>query len=104
MRKLTLATLIAVAVTMPIAMSSSSRAQEEAAAIEPKAKSLLDAMSRRLADAKALSFNARTTYDVPTAHKTPIFLTTVSDVWFKRPGKLRVATIGDGPATVFIAD
>jgi hypothetical protein len=104
MRKLTLATLIATAVALPIAMSSQSRAQEAAPAIEPQARSLLDAMSRRLADAKALSFNARTTYDVPTAHKTPVFLTTVSDVAFKRPANLRVATAGDGPAIVFVAD
>jgi hypothetical protein len=104
MRKFTLAALIAAAVVVPAAMTSPSRAQEEAPAIEPRARSLLDAMSRRLADAKAFSFNARTTYDVPTAHKTPIFLTTVSDVSFKRPASLRVATIGDGPASVFVAD
>ena len=104
MRKLTLAILIATAVALPVAMSSSLRAQDAAPAIEPQARSLLDAMSRRLADAKSLSFNARTTYDVPTAHKTPVFLTTVSDVAFKRPASLRVATAGDGPATVFVAD
>lgn len=104
MRKLSLTVLIAAAVTLPIAMSSQSRAQDAAPAIEPQARTLLDAMSRRLADAKALSFNARTTYDVPTAHKTPIFLTTVSDVSFKRPASLRVATIGDGPVSVFVAD
>jgi hypothetical protein len=104
MRKLTLVTLIAAIVALPIATSSPSRAQEAAPAIEPQARSLLDAMSRRLADAKSLSFNARTTYDVPTAHKTPVFLTTISDVAFKRPANLRVATAGDGPATVFVAD
>lgn len=104
MRKFTLAALVAAAVIAPVAMSSPSRAQDAAPAIEPRAKSLLDAMSKSLADAKALSFNARTTYDVPTAHKTPIFLTTISDVSFKRPASLRVTTIGDGPASVFIAD
>lgn len=99
MRKL--AILIAAAVIVPAALSSSARAQD---AIEPRAKTLLDAMSQRLADAKSLSFNARTVYDVPTAHKTPVFLTTVSDVSFRRPASLRVATLGDGPASVFVAD
>lgn len=104
MRKLTLAAIVAAAVVVPGALSSSVQAQQAAPAVEPRAMQLLDAMSRRLAEAKTLSFNARAVYDVPTADKTPIFLTTESSVSFRRPASLRVVTSGDGPASVFIAD
>jgi hypothetical protein len=84
--------------------SAQNAAPAAAPAIEPRAMALLDAMSRRLADARTLSFTARVVYDVPTADKTPIFLTTVSHVTFKRPDRLRIATIGDGPDYVFVSD
>ena len=86
------------------AFASPSQAQDAAPAVEPRAMALLDAMSRRLAEAKTLSFNARIVNDVPTADKTPIFLTTVADVSFRRPAHLRVITSGDGAASVFVAD
>jgi hypothetical protein len=91
-----------------VAFAPAARGQDSAPtvapAIEPRAMALLEAMNRRLADARTLSFTALAVYDIQTAEKTPIFLTTMSDIAFKRPNQLRVATIGDGPAFVFVAD
>src|SRR5262245_19553908 len=73
-------------------------------AVDPKALKIIEAMSERLANARRLSFRARAVYDVPGKDKTPIYYSTVSDVFFARPNKLRVITVADQPMHEFVYD
>ena len=69
--------------------------------LEPKAMEILKAASNRLAAARTMNFTAVTTYESPSRLGTPIAYTTTSNVTLQRPDKLRVITLGDGPATEF---
>jgi len=73
-------------------------------AIEPAALEILKAGSKRLAEAKAISFTAVTTYEHPARTGQPLYYTTLSEVVFQRPNKLRVITPGDGPPSEFYYD
>ncbi len=73
-------------------------------AIEPVALEILKAASTRLAKANALSFTALTTYEHPARSGQPLYYSTLSDVVFQRPNKLRVITPGDGPPSEFYYD
>ena len=70
-------------------------------AIEPAALDILKATSKRLAEAKTLSFDALTTYEQPARSGQPLYYTTRSEVVFERPDKLRVITPGDGSPSEF---
>lgn len=72
--------------------------------LEPKAIAILKAMSNRLAAARSLSFTAITTYESPSRLGPPLAYTTRSEVVLQRPNRLRVLTLGDGPATEFYYD
>src|SRR5215471_21390464 len=72
--------------------------------LEPKAMAVLQAMSQRLAAAHALTFTALSTEESPTRHGPPLAYTTLSEVILQRPDKLRVITLGDGPASEFYYD
>mgnify|MGYP006266911149 CR=1 FL=1 len=69
--------------------------------LEPKAIDILKAASRRLAAARTMSFTAVVTYESPSRLGTPLAYTTKSEVTLQRPDKLRVVTLGDGPASEF---
>jgi len=72
--------------------------------LEPKAIEILKAACDRLAAARTMSFTAMVTYESPCRFGTPLAYTTKSEVTLQRPDKLRVITIGDGPASEFYYD
>jgi len=69
--------------------------------LEPKAIDILKASCSKLAAARTMSFTAVTTYENPSRLGPPLAYTTLSEVTLQRPNKLRVITIGDGPASEF---
>jgi hypothetical protein len=73
-------------------------------AIDARAVDLLKAMSGRLAAARSLAFTAVISYESPSRLGPPLVYTTKSDVLVQRPDKLRVITLGDGPASEFYYD
>jgi len=72
--------------------------------LEPKAIELLKAASSRLANARSMSFTAVVSYESPSRLGPPLIYTTKSEVTMQRPDKLRVITLGDGPAHEFYYD
>jgi len=72
--------------------------------LEPKAIELLKASCARLAAANSMSFTAEVTYESPSRLGFPLAYSTKSDVVMQRPDKLRVITLGDGPASEFYYD
>ena len=79
-------------------------AAETKPVLEPKAIELLKASCARLAAAHSMSFTAEVTYESPSRMGFPLAYTTKSDVVMQRPDKLRVITLGDGPASEFYYD
>jgi hypothetical protein len=79
-------------------------AQASKPALEPKAIEILKAASSRLAAAHTMSFTAIVTDESPSRLAIPLAYTTKSDVVMQRPDKLRVITLGDGPASEFYYD
>jgi len=72
--------------------------------LEPKAIDILKEACSRLAAARTMSFTAVVTYESPSRLGTPLAYTTKSEVTLKRPDKLRVVTVADGPASEFYYD
>ena len=72
--------------------------------LEAKAIDLLKAMSAKLAAAKAMSFTAIVTYESPSRIGPVLAYSTLSEVVMQRPDRLRVVTLGDGPASEFYYD
>lgn len=72
--------------------------------LEPRAVEILQAMSRKLASAKTLSFNSVATYESPARTGQPLAYLVKSEITLQRPDKLRVITPGDGPASEFFYD
>lgn len=72
--------------------------------LETRATDLLKLMSERLAAARAMSFTALITYEHPSRLGPALAYTTFSEVLMQRPDKLRVITVGDGPASEFYYD
>jgi hypothetical protein len=70
-------------------------------ALEPKAIELLKAMSERLAASHTMAFTAVETYESPSRQGHPLIFVNKSEVTLQRPDKLRVITLGDGPASEF---
>ena len=89
------------------AASTSTKAAAPAAGkpvFEQRALDLLKAMSDRLMAARSLSFTAQVTYEHPSRLGPPLAFMTISEVLMQRPDKLRVLTLGDGPASEFYLD
>jgi hypothetical protein len=72
--------------------------------LEPQALEILKASSRRLAEARTLSFTAAVSYESPSRLGAPLIYTTRSVVTLQRPDKLRVIQTADGPASEFYYD
>src|SRR5271163_2014136 len=72
--------------------------------LEPKAIELLKASCARLAAAHSMSFTAVVTDESPSRMGFPLAYSTKSEVVMQRPDKLRVITLGDGPASEFYYD
>src|SRR5271169_4986293 len=96
--------------TTPAAKNKTASKTRPAAAVEPKpvleakAIELLKASCARLAAAHSMSFTAEVTYESPSRMGFPLAYTTKSEVVMQRPDKLRVITLGDGPASEFYYD
>jgi len=73
-------------------------------AIEAKATDILKASSARLAAAKTMSFTAMVSYESPSRLGPALVYSTKSEVTMQRPNKLKVITLGDGPASEFYYD
>jgi hypothetical protein len=84
--------------------ASAPRVPEFKLILEQKAIDLLKATSARLAAAKAMSFTAVVSYEYPSKLGPPIVYSMRYDVSMRRPDKLKILTLGDGPASEFIYD
>jgi hypothetical protein len=72
--------------------------------LEPKAIDILKAASARLAAAKSMTFTAIVSYESPSRLGPPLIYSTKSEVTLRRPDKLKVVTLGDGPPSEFYYD
>jgi hypothetical protein len=72
--------------------------------LEPRAIDILKAASARLAAAKTMTFTAIVSYESPSRLGPPLIYSTKSEVTLQRPDKLKVITLGDGPASEFYYD
>jgi hypothetical protein len=88
----------------PAKPAGKSAVRPAAPELEARAIDLLKAMSARLAAAKSMSFTAVVTYESPSRIGPALAYTTTSEVLMQRPDKLRVITLGDGPASEFYYD
>jgi len=96
--------------TTPLATKKATPKAKPAAAVaaapvlEPKAIEILKASCARLAAAHSMSFTAIVAYESPSRTGFPLAYATKSEVIMQRPDKLRVVTLGDGPASEFYYD
>lgn len=90
----------------PAAAQAPGAVQAQAAppAIEPKAKDILTAACAVLSSAKAMSFDALSTYEKAARNGQPLYYASLSKVTMQRPDKLRVITVGDGIPDEFYYD
>jgi hypothetical protein len=72
--------------------------------LEPRAIDILKATSARLAAAQSMSFTAIVSYEGPSLLGPPLIYSTKSLVTMRRPNKLKVITLGDGPSSEFYYD
>ncbi len=86
------------------ATPASKSAAQTAPQLEPKAMDLLHAMSNSLTAAKSMAFTAVVTYESPSSLGPSLAYETSSEVLLQRPDKLRVVTLGDGPAAEYYYD
>jgi hypothetical protein len=72
--------------------------------LEPHAIEILKAASARLAAARSMAFTAVVSYESPSLLGPPLVYSTKSEVTMRRPDKLKVITLGDGPPSEFYYD
>src|SRR5271168_5563038 len=72
--------------------------------LQPKAVEILKAACARLAAAKSMAFTAVVSSESPSLLGPPLIYSTKSEVTLRRPDKLRVLTLGDGPPSEFYYD
>jgi hypothetical protein len=72
--------------------------------LEPRAIEILKAASARLAASQSMSFTAIVSYEGPSLLGPPLIYSTKSQVTMRRPNKLKVVTLGDGPPSEFYYD
>lgn len=88
----------------PAASPASKAAVAQAPRLEQRALELLRGMSAALTGAKSLGFTAVASYESPSSVGPSLVYATSSEVLLQRPDKLRVVTLGDGPASEFHYD
>jgi hypothetical protein len=110
------ASLVATGVTAqqtqhtPKALAKSTKANPNSAAsafepgLQPHAIEILQAASARLAAAKSIAFTAVVSEEGPSLLGPPLIYSTKSEVSLRRPNKLKIVTMGDGPASEFYYD
>lgn len=102
-----LARALPIAVVLPLLIIVPAALGQDAAqppAVDPKALAIIKDMAAKLGGAKTLAVTAKGQFDVPNAGGQPIFYMTKSDVEVKRPDKLKVEVLGDGPGSEFVYD
>jgi hypothetical protein len=72
--------------------------------LAPRAIEILKATSARLAAAQSMAFTATVSYEGPSLLGPPLIYSTQSQVTMRRPNKLKVITLGDGPPSEFYYD
>ncbi len=72
--------------------------------LQPKAIELLKAACAKLAAAPSMSFTAVVSEENPSLLGPPLIYTTKSEVSMRRPDRLSVITLGDGPRSEFYYD
>src|SRR5277367_5928996 len=72
--------------------------------LQPRAIEILKAASARLAAAKSMAFTAVVSEEGPSLLGPPLIYSTKSEVTMRRPDKLKVITLGDGPPSEFYYD
>jgi hypothetical protein len=72
--------------------------------LQPRAIELLKAASARLAAAKSMAFTAVVSEEGPSLLGPPLIYSTKSEVILRRPNKLKILTLGDGPPSEFYYD
>jgi hypothetical protein len=72
--------------------------------LEPRAIEILKTASAHLAASKSMTFTAIVSYEGPSLLGPPLIYSTKSQVTLRRPNKLRVITLGDGPPSEFYYD
>ncbi|RZL90600.1 MAG: DUF2092 domain-containing protein [Variovorax sp.] len=80
------------------------KAAKPAPELEAKAIDLLRGMGGALTAAKSMAFTAVATYESPSSIGPSLAYATTSEVLVQRPDKLRVITLGDGPASEYYYD
>ncbi|MDM0011678.1 DUF2092 domain-containing protein [Variovorax sp. J22P168] len=83
---------------------TAAKGQPKAPQLEARALELLRAMGSTLTGAKSLAFTAVSTYESPSSVGPALAYATTSEVLLQRPDRLRVVTLGDGPASEFYYD
>jgi len=99
--------LVALTVLVPFRSSGAEEpkaAPAPAPVMEQRALDLLRRMSDRLAAAKAFTFRARSSIEVPATTGQLLDFFTTSDVAVGRPNRLHVSVTGDHPAFQFYYD
>ncbi|MDM0028220.1 DUF2092 domain-containing protein [Variovorax saccharolyticus] len=96
-----LATGVAAPTTAPAKRARTAKAQAKPPQLEVPAMDLLHAMSASLTGAKSLAFTAVTPCKRPSRVGPPLAYATISEVVLQRPDRLRVVTLGNGPALEF---
>lgn len=91
------------AATKPVTPSASAAAKA-APQLDARAMDLLKGMGTALTAAQSMAFTAVVTYESPSSVGPAIAYSTVSEVLLQRPNKLRVITLGDGPAAEYSYD
>jgi hypothetical protein len=72
--------------------------------VEPRAVEIVKAAAAKLAAARSMAFTAIVGYEAPSRLGPPLLYTVRYDTAFVRPDKLKVLTLGDGPAAEFVYD
>ncbi len=98
--------LLALAAAVPLRLAAQPAAQptQDQPPIEQKATDILKASCDTLANAKAMSFSALSTYEKPARNGQPLYYAVLNQVTMQRPDKLRVVTPGDGVPDEFYYD
>lgn len=98
--------LPAMAALLPLQLAAQPAPQptQEQPPIEQKAADILKAACGTLANAKAMSFSALSTYEKAARNGQPLYYAVLNQVTMQRPDKLRVITLGDGTPDEFYYD
>jgi hypothetical protein len=98
--------LAALAAVLPLQLAAqpAPKPAQDQPPIEQKAADILRSACDTLANAKAMSFSALSTYEKAARNGQPLYYAVLNQVTMQRPDKLRVITPGDGIPDEFYYD